>query len=68
MWRGIRRWSAGRTLGDIGRAIQKYAEAERFSVVREYCGHGIGQIYHEDPQVLHYYNPASGPVRNCARA
>ena len=54
MFRGIRTVKPGTTLGDIGNAIQKYAEAERFSVVREYCGHGIGRIYHEDPQVLHY--------------
>ncbi|MGH8122379.1 MAG: type I methionyl aminopeptidase [Rudaea sp.] len=44
----------GATLGDIGNAIQKHVEGNGFSVVREYCGHGIGQIYHEDPQVLHY--------------
>ena len=54
MFRGIRIVKPGATLGDIGNAIQKYAEGERFSVVREYCGHGIGRIYHEDPQVLHY--------------
>ena len=54
MFRGIRMVKPGATLGDIGNAIQKYAEGERFSVVREYCGHGIGRIYHEDPQVLHY--------------
>ena len=46
--------------GDIGHAIQSYAESQRFSVVREYCGHGIGRIYHEDPQVLHYGQPGSG--------
>jgi methionyl aminopeptidase len=60
MFRGIRRVKPGATLGDIGHAIQSYAEAERFSVVREYCGHGIGQIYHEDPQVLHYGKPGEG--------
>jgi len=54
MFRGIRTVKPGATLGDIGNAIQKFAEGERFSVVREYCGHGIGRIYHEDPQVLHY--------------
>ena len=43
-------------------AIQSFAEQQRFSVVREYCGHGIGQVYHEDPQVLHYGKPATGPV------
>jgi methionyl aminopeptidase len=58
MFRGIRMVNAGATLGDIGHAIQDYAEGQRFSVVREYCGHGIGRIYHEDPQVLHYGRPA----------
>lgn len=60
MWRGIRAVKPGATLGDVGHAIQTYAESERFSVVREYCGHGIGQIYHEDPQVLHYGRPGAG--------
>ena len=60
MWRGIRAVKPGATLGDIGHAIQTYAEGERFSVVREYCGHGIGQIYHEDPQILHYGRPGAG--------
>jgi methionyl aminopeptidase len=62
MFRGIRGVKPGATLGDVGRAIQTYAEAERFSVVREYCGHGIGRIYHEDPQVLHYYTPHSDSI------
>jgi methionyl aminopeptidase len=62
MFRGIRVVKPGATLGDVGRAIQTYAEAERFSVVREYCGHGIGRIYHEDPQVLHYYTPHSDSI------
>lgn len=62
MFRGIRTVRPGATLGDIGDAIQTYAEAERFSVVREYCGHGIGRIYHEDPQVLHYGRPGEGLV------
>ena len=57
---GIRQVRPGARLGDIGHAIQKIAEAERFSVVREYCGHGIGRIYHEDPQVLHYGVPGTG--------
>ena len=61
MFRGIRAVKPGATLGDIGAAIQHYAEAERFSVVREYCGHGIGQVYHEDPQVLHYGRAGEGP-------
>ena len=60
MWRGIRAVKPGATLGDIGHAIQAYAEGERFSVVREYCGHGIGQVYHEDPQILHYGRPGAG--------
>ncbi|MDY0022502.1 type I methionyl aminopeptidase [Arenimonas caeni] len=62
MFRGIRAVRPGATLGDIGHAIQQYAESERFSVVREYCGHGIGKIYHEDPQVLHYGQPGTGVV------
>ena len=60
MLRGIAQVRPGATLGDIGHAIQKHAEAQGFSVVREYCGHGIGQIYHEDPQVLHYGQPGAG--------
>ena len=47
-------------LGDIGHAIQKHAEAQRCSVVREYCGHGIGRQFHEEPQVLHYGKPGTG--------
>ena len=60
MFDGIRAVRPGATLGDIGHAIQQRVEAERFSVVREYCGHGIGRIYHEDPQVLHYGQPGAG--------
>ena len=60
MMRGIGEVRPGATLGDIGHAIQQYVEAQRFSVVREYCGHGIGTIYHEDPQVLHYGQPGAG--------
>jgi len=60
MWRGIRVVKPGATLGDVGHAIQSYVEAERFSVVREYCGHGIGRVYHDDPQVLHYGRPGEG--------
>ena len=62
MFRGIRTVKPGATLGDIGHAIQSYAESERFSVVREYCGHGIGKVYHEEPQVLHYGQPGQGLV------
>lgn len=60
LFAGIRKVRPGATLGDIGHAIQSLVEAERFSVVREYCGHGIGQIYHDDPQVLHYGQPGTG--------
>jgi methionyl aminopeptidase len=60
MWRGIRVVRAGAHLGDIGSAIQKYAEGHGFSVVREFCGHGIGNQFHEDPQVLHYGRPGTG--------
>jgi len=62
MWRGIRAVRPGATLGDIGHAIQSYAEGECFSVVREYCGHGIGKVYHDEPQVLHYGRPGQGLV------
>ncbi|EKT56458.1 methionine aminopeptidase [Providencia rettgeri Dmel1] len=54
MWEGIKQVKPGATLGDIGSAIQHYAESKGYSVVREYCGHGIGREMHEDPQVLHY--------------
>jgi len=50
----------GITLGDIGHTIQTYAESNHYSVVREYCGHGIGKIFHEEPQVLHYGQPNTG--------
>ena len=60
MWRGIRTVKPGARLGDIGHAIQHYVESLSFSVVREYCGHGIGRIYHEDPQVLHYGESGTG--------
>ena len=60
MFKAIRIVRPGMTLGDIGHAIQQHVEAERFSVVREYCGHGIGRIYHEEPQVLHYGSPGAG--------
>jgi methionyl aminopeptidase len=54
MWRGIAKVKPGIRLGDIGNAIQTFVENQGFSVVREYCGHGIGQRFHEEPQVLHY--------------
>ncbi len=60
MLRGIAQVRPGARLGDIGHAIQTYAEAQGCSVVREYCGHGIGRVFHEDPQVLHYGRPGTG--------
>jgi methionine aminopeptidase type I len=60
MWEGIRCVRPGARLGDIGHAIQRSTESQSFTVVREYCGHGIGRIYHEDPQVLHYGKPGTG--------
>jgi methionyl aminopeptidase len=60
MWRGIRKVKPGATIGDIGGAIQSLAEGNGFSVVREFCGHGIGQKFHEDPQILHYGKPGQG--------
>jgi methionyl aminopeptidase len=60
MWRGIEELAPGKHLGDVGAAIQRHVEQNRFSVVREYCGHGIGRVYHEDPQVLHYGVPGTG--------
>jgi methionyl aminopeptidase len=60
MWLGIAQVKAGATLGDVGHAIQVYAEKNGYSVVREFCGHGIGKKFHEDPQVLHYGRPGTG--------
>lgn len=60
MFRGIRAVCPGATLGDVGHAIQQFVEAQGYSVVREYCGHGIGREFHEDPQVLHYGKPGEG--------
>ncbi len=57
---GIRQVRPGATLGDIGAVIQQHAESNGFSVVREYCGHGIGRVFHEDPQILHYGRPGTG--------
>ncbi len=62
MLRGIEAVRPGAHLGDIGHAIQSHAEAQHFSVVREYCGHGIGREFHEEPQVLHYGRPGTGLV------
>lgn len=60
MMKGIETVRPDATLGDIGHAIQTHAESSGFSVVREYCGHGIGRNFHEDPQVVHYGNPGEG--------
>src|SRR5690554_5013659 len=60
MWLGIEQVRPGAYLGDIGAVIQKHAEKQGFSVVREYCGHGVGQKFHHDPQVLHYGRPGTG--------
>ena len=61
MWRGIRMVKPGVRLGDIGHAIQSYAENLGFSIVREYCGHGIGRVFHEEElQVMHYGQPGTG--------
>ena len=59
MWHGIKMVRPGIHLGDIGYAIQKFAEGQGFSVVREFCGHGIGRVFHEEPQVLHYGRPGT---------
>jgi len=60
MWQGIRAVKPGAHLGDIGSTIQKHAEGHGFSIVREFCGHGIGRQFHEEPQVLHYGRPGTG--------
>ncbi|HCP78272.1 MAG: type I methionyl aminopeptidase [Pusillimonas sp.] len=60
MWLGIEQIKPGARLGDIGAAIQKHAEKQGFSVVREYCGHGVGQKFHQDPQILHYGKAGTG--------
>ncbi len=60
MWRGIEAVKPGAHLGDVGYTIQYHAESHGYSVVREFCGHGIGQKFHEEPQVLHYGRPGTG--------
>jgi methionyl aminopeptidase len=61
MMRGVQAVKPGATLGDIGHAIQVFVEANRFSVVRDFCGHGIGRRFHEPPNVLHFGKPGDGP-------
>ena len=60
LYKGIEAVKPGAYLGDIGHAIQKHAEKNYYSVVEDYCGHGIGKIYHEEPQILHYGKPGTG--------
>jgi methionyl aminopeptidase len=60
MWLGIAEVKPGASLGDIGHVIQTHAEKSGYSVVREYCGHGIGKVFHQDPQILHYGKPGTG--------
>lgn len=60
MWHGINELAAGKYLGDVGAAVQNHVEKNRFTVVKEYCGHGIGRVFHEDPQVLHYGKAGTG--------
>jgi len=62
MMRGIAAVKPGATLGDIGWAIQSYAEAHRFSVVRDFCGHGLGRVFHDAPSILHFGQPGRGEV------
>ena len=60
LYKGIEAVVPGAKLGDIGHAIQEHAEMNHYSVVEEYCGHGIGQVYHDEPQILHYGTPNTG--------
>lgn len=62
LWRGIRAVKPGATVGDIGHAIQEYAEGERCSVVRDFCGHGLGRVFHDAPNIMHYGAAGKGPV------
>ena len=62
LWKGIEQVRPGAALGDIGHAIQSYAESHRCAVVRDYCGHGIGRVFHDAPSVLHYGKPGEGLI------
>jgi methionyl aminopeptidase len=62
MWKGIEVVRAGATVGDIGHAIQTYVEAQRFSVVRDFCGHGLGRVFHDAPNIPHFGRPGDGIV------
>ncbi len=62
MWRGIKVVRPGATVGDIGHAIQDFVESQRFSVVRDFCGHGLGRVFHEAPNIMHFGQPGTGEV------
>jgi len=62
LMRGIAAVKPGATLGDVGHAIQSYAESHRFSVVRDFCGHGIGRVFHQSPNVMHFGEPGEGMI------
>ncbi|GAA6208973.1 type I methionyl aminopeptidase [Cognatishimia sp. WU-CL00825] len=62
LMKGIEAVKPGNTFGDIGHAIQTYAESHRMSIVRDFCGHGLGQVFHAPPNVLHYGRPGTGPT------
>ncbi|TNE63686.1 MAG: type I methionyl aminopeptidase [Alphaproteobacteria bacterium] len=61
MWKGIEAVKPGARLGDIGHAIQSHVEAHRYSVVRDFCGHGIGRVFHDEPSIVHFGRPGTGP-------
>ena len=62
LMRGVAAVRPGATTGDIGAAIQTYAEGERCSVVRDFCGHGLGRVFHDRPNILHYGEPGEGLI------
>ena len=62
MMRGIEKAKPGNTTGDIGFAIQSYAESKNYSIVRDFCGHGLGRVFHDQPSILHFGNPGEGDV------
>jgi methionyl aminopeptidase len=68
LYRGVRQVRAGAMLSEVGKAIQKHAESQGYSVVREFCGHGIGREFHEEPQVLHYYDARNDIVLEAGMA
>ena len=61
LMRGIELAKPGKRLGDIGHAIQSYAEKHRYGVVRDFCGHGLGRLFHDSPEVVHFGRPGTGP-------